>query len=120
LSKHRGEIAERFGALNPWYSNVDVRVLQDLGLAQAADGSHTLQLSLDLLNVGNLLDLELGSPGKSRAPRRQSHSRSDVHGFNTARRAGVSTSPAPRKTFIDDPDLLSRWRAQVGLRYFFN
>jgi hypothetical protein len=25
----------------------------------------------------------------------------------------------PAKTFIDDPDVLSRWRAQLGLRYYF-
>jgi hypothetical protein len=26
----------------------------------------------------------------------------------------------PTSTYIDDPGLLSRWRAQLGLRYFFN
>jgi hypothetical protein len=25
----------------------------------------------------------------------------------------------PAATFIDDPDVLSRWRAQLGLKYFF-
>jgi hypothetical protein len=25
----------------------------------------------------------------------------------------------PAETFIDDPNLNSRWRAQLGLRYFF-
>ena len=25
----------------------------------------------------------------------------------------------PASTFIDDPDLTSRWRAQIGVRYFF-
>jgi hypothetical protein len=25
----------------------------------------------------------------------------------------------PERTFIDDPDLLSRWRAQIGVKYFF-
>ncbi|HEV8537832.1 MAG TPA: carboxypeptidase regulatory-like domain-containing protein, partial [Bacteroidota bacterium] len=28
LRTHRGQIAERFGALNPWFSNIDLRVLQ--------------------------------------------------------------------------------------------
>jgi len=26
----------------------------------------------------------------------------------------------PATTFVDDPGLLSRWRAQIGLRYLFN
>jgi hypothetical protein len=25
----------------------------------------------------------------------------------------------PKRTFIDDPSIFSRWRAQLGLRYFF-
>ena len=25
----------------------------------------------------------------------------------------------PARTFIDDPSIFSRWRAQLGLRYFF-
>ena len=34
LSKNRGKIAQRFGLVNPWYSNVDVRVLQDVALTR--------------------------------------------------------------------------------------
>jgi hypothetical protein len=115
LSKHRGEIAERFGALNPWYSNVDVRVLQDLGLAQAGGRSHTLQLSLDLLNVGNLLDSNWGVRKVASA---SATSPLTLTGFNSAG-APVFNFSGATTTFIDDPDLLSRWRAQVGLRYFF-
>jgi hypothetical protein len=116
LSKHRGEIAERFGALNPWYSDVDVRVLQDLGLAQAGGRSHTLQLSLDLLNVGNLLDSNWGVRKVASA---SATSPLTLTGFNSAG-APVFNFSGATKTFTDDPDLLSRWRAQVGLRYFFN
>ena len=116
LSKHRGEIAERFGALNPWYSDVDVRVLQDLGLAQAGGRSHTLQLSLDLLNVGNLLNSDWGVRKVASA---SATSPLTLTGFNSAGAPVFNFSGATR-TFTDDPDLLSRWRAQVGLRYFFN
>ena len=116
LSEHRGEIAERFGAVNPWYSNLDVRVLQDLGLLRVGERSHTVQLSLDLLNVGNLLNSDWGvrkvaSPGAT--------SPLTLVRFNAAG-APVFNFSGATKTFIDDPDLLSRWRAQVGLRYFFN
>ena len=40
-------------------------------------------------------------------------------GFNSAGAPVFNFSGATR-TFTDDPDLLSRWRAQVGLRCFFN
>jgi hypothetical protein len=34
--------------------------------------------------------------------------------------APVFNFTGPATTFIDDPDILSRWRAQIGLRYFIN
>jgi hypothetical protein len=32
----------------------------------------------------------------------------------------VFTFTGPKATYIDDPGLYSRWRMQLGLRYFFN
>ena len=58
LSQHRGEIAERFGAVNPWYSNVDLRILQDIAFGEAT--RHNFQLSFDMLNVGNLISSDWG------------------------------------------------------------
>jgi len=115
LSEHRGEIAERFGAVNPWYSNVDLRILQDIGLYAGAK-KHTLQLSFDVLNVGNLLNSDWGvrKIANVAATSPLTLVRFDANG------APVFNFTGPTTTFIDDPDLLSRWRAQVGLRYFFN
>ena len=59
LSKHRGEIAERFGAINPWYSNIDLRILQDLSLGSGAR-RHNFQLSVDMLNFANLFNSSWG------------------------------------------------------------
>jgi hypothetical protein len=115
LSKHRGEIAKRFGAVNPWYNNVDLRILQDIGLYSGAK-KHALQLSLDLLNAGNLLNSDWGVRKVASAA-----------ATSPLRVASVSASGVPQlnfigptSTFINDPDLLSRWRMQLGLRYFFN
>jgi len=116
LSEHRGEIAERFGAVNPWYTNLDVRVLQDLGLVRAGGRNHTVQLSIDLLNVGNLLNSDWGVRKVASAA---ATSPLTLVRFNAAG-APVFNFSGATQTFIDDPDLLSRWRAQVGLRYFFN
>jgi hypothetical protein len=115
LSKHRGEIAERFGAVNPWYNNLDLRILQDLGLYSGAK-KHTLQLSLDLLNVGNLLNSDWGV---RKVANPAATSPLTLVQFNSSG-APVFNFTGPSSTFIDDPDLLSRWRAQLGLRYFFN
>jgi hypothetical protein len=114
LREHRGQIAERFGAVNPWYSNIDLRVLQDLAL-QAGGRRHALQVSLDVLNVGNLLNSDWGVRKVASA----SATSPLTHvGFSGG--APVFNFTGPSQTYIDDPGLFSRWRAQIGLRYLFN
>ena len=115
LSSHRGQIAERFGAVNPWYSNIDLRILQDLSLNSGGQ-KHTFQLSFDLLNVANFIKSDWGvrkvASVSATSPLR-------LVNFNTAG-APVFNFTGPAETYIDDPGLFSRWQAQIGLRYFFD
>ncbi len=114
LSTHRGQIADRFGAVNPWFSNIDLRILQDFSL-HAGGQKHTFQLNFDILNVANLINSDWGvrkvAPAAATSPLR-------VARFNAAG-APVFNFIGPPKTFIDDPRINSRWQAQIGLRYFF-
>jgi hypothetical protein len=114
LREHRGEIAERFGAVNPWYSNVDLRILQDFSFGTVT--RHTFQLSVDVLNVGNLIDSDWGVRKVASAP---ATSPLTLTGFDGSG-APTFNFTGPGVTFIDDPGQLSRWRAQVGLRYLFD
>ena len=115
LSSHRGQIAERFGAVNPWYQNVDLRILQDFGFL-AGSRRQRFQLSLDVQNFLNLLNSSWGvrKVASATATSPLTLVRFDVSG------APVFNYTGPDKTYIDDPSIFSRWRAQVGLRYFFN
>ena len=115
LSANRGRIAERFGAVNPWYSNVDMRVLQDFGLGRTSN-RHAFQLSLDVLNVANLLNSDWGVRKVASASATSPLSLVDFNAAGAPRFNFIG----PSQTFIDDPGLLSRWRAQLGLRYLFN
>jgi hypothetical protein len=112
LSAHRGEIAERFGEVNPWYSNIDLRILQDFGFA---GGQHNFQLSIDMLNVANLINSDWGvrkiASSSATSPLR-------FTGDFDADGAPVFNFTGPARTFIDDPSIYSRWRMQLGLRYF--
>lgn len=115
LSKHRGEIAERFGLLNPWYETIDLRVLQDIGF-DAGGKRHRLQVNLDIQNLANLLNSDWGvrqvaSPAAT-SPLRLV--RFDDDG------APVFNFTGPSETFIDDPGIFSRWQLQLGVRYLFN
>jgi hypothetical protein len=122
LREHRGEIAERFGAVNPWYSNVDLRVLQDVAL-QAAGRRHAFQLSLDILNVGNLLNSDWGvrkvASAAATSPLRLTTDATGAGRFDANGRP-ILNFRGPSSTYGDDPGLFSRWRAQIGLRYLFN
>jgi hypothetical protein len=115
LSDHRGQIAERFGLLNPWYTNLDVRVQQDVALARGAR-KHGIQVSLDVMNLPNLVNSHWGVR-KIADPR----ATSPLRFTNTFDGSGnpIFNFIGPSETFIDDPDLLSRWRAQLGVKYFF-
>jgi hypothetical protein len=115
LRSHRGEIAERFGEVNPWYSDIDLRILQDFGFGPQGR-RHTFQLSVDVLNLANLLDSDWGVR-KVASPAATSPLR--LVGFDS-NGAPTFNFTGPAATFIDDPGLLSRWRTQIGLRYFFN
>jgi hypothetical protein len=115
LSEHRGEIAERFGLLNPWYNTADLRVLQDFAL-NVGGRRHALQLSFDILNVGNLINSDWGVRKVANAAALTPLRLVRVDPDNVP----VFNFTGPSSTFINDPSLFSRWRAQVGLRYLFN
>ena len=115
LRSHRGQIADRFGELNPWYNNVDLRILQELGLGSGAT-SHQFELSLDLLNVGNLIN---SSWGVRKVANTAATSPLKLTGFDT-NGAPHFNFTGPPTTFVDDPSLLSRWQMQLGVRYLLN
>jgi hypothetical protein len=115
LKKHRGEIAERFGAVNPWYNDIDLRILHDIGMNRGGT-RHTFQLTLDVLNVANLVNSDWGVRKVASA---SATSPLTLVRFNAAG-APVFNFTGPDKTYVDDPGLFSRWRAQLGLRYLFN
>ncbi|WP_411032022.1 carboxypeptidase regulatory-like domain-containing protein [Spongiimicrobium sp. 3-5] len=110
LSDNRGQYAERYGALAPWRSSWDLKVLQDIKLTD----KNKIQLSLDVLNVGNLINSNWGVV--------------EIPTFNQLLGVSVDSNNEPTYTF--DPNLtntftantsvISRWRAQLGVRYIFN
>ncbi|UYZ63442.1 TonB-dependent receptor [Hymenobacter weizhouensis] len=114
LRSRRGRYTERNGALSPWYTQLDMKLLQDFSI-NGEKKKHTLQLSLDVQNLGNLLNPDWGI-------------RRFVGNNRLIEAAYLPTSPdAPvfnfsggSQTFVNNTDLLSRWRAQVGIRYILD
>jgi len=112
LNSKRGSYAEKYDILSPWYSRWDMRVLQDLNL-KAGQRTHTIQLSLDMLNVGNFISSKWGV--------RQFPTNTQPIGVTVDANSipTYSFDPSLKSTFTDDFSLLSRWQLQAGLRYIF-
>jgi hypothetical protein len=116
LKEHRGEIADRFGAVNPWWWNIDFRFMQDFAFLLGGM-RHTFQLSVDILNVPNLLSSEWGvrkiASSAATSPIELVNFDEETYEpiFNFK---GTAT-----QTYVDDPGVNSRWQMQIGIRYFF-
>jgi hypothetical protein len=84
---------------------------------------HNFQVSLDVLNVGNLISSDWGvRKVASAAATSPLRAVTDANGLATFDANGrpIVNFTGPEDTFIDDPSVFSRWRAQLGLRYFFD
>ena len=110
LSANRGSYAERNGARTPWEHQFDLRLLQDI-FVNVANTKNTLQLTLDIFNVGNLLNEDWGRSYfvSNQAVTILSTSR-DGDGYNF----NPNTPQEPWNTGFS-----SRWQGQIGIRYIF-
>ncbi len=115
LKEHRGEIADRFGGVNPWFFNIDLRVMQDIAFL-SGNTRHTFQISLDILNVPNLLNSDWGVRQVANS---LATSSLELTGFNAEGDPTFNYKSNLTETFVDDPGLFSRWQIQLGVRYFF-
>ncbi len=113
LSGRRGEYAEKYAGISPWKGRWDVKVLQDYDLKVGETKTNTIQLSLDILNFGNLLNSDWGV---IQLPINDQPIGVSVDETNTP---VYSFDPSQKNTFANDFSLDSRWQMQVGLRYIF-
>ena len=110
LSEHRGEIAERHGLTNPWFTNIDLRILHNLNT-----NFGKFQLTVDLLNAANLLN---SNWSVRKVANFLATTPLSVTGM-TADGEPILKFSVVDETFVDDPGPFSRWGLQVGLRYMF-
>ncbi|MFH4968034.1 carboxypeptidase regulatory-like domain-containing protein [Gaetbulibacter sp. M240] len=113
LRDNRGSYFDRYGALAPWRGRWDIKILQDFNIKVSGDKINTIQLSLDILNFGNLINSDWGVVEQ---PNNLSPLSVDTSG-GTPEYTFIGGSDAT--TFGFDSSLASRWQAQVGLRYIF-
>lgn len=123
LKKHKGQYAEAYGAYLPWVHRFDVRIAQDFKI-KAGKTTNTLQLSVNILNVGNLLNSSWGVIKSTSA----------CNGGKILQYEGVNenkvpkysmyydstTKSLPKTTFESARSVDNCWQLQIGVRYIFN
>lgn len=114
LRDRRGRYAGKYAIVSPWRSRWDVKFLQDYDLTVGKNQTNTIQLSLDILNFGNLISsdwgvIELPVNQQPVGVVVDEATRIPTYTFDTTQ----------TKTYGNDFSLNSRWQAQIGLRYIF-
>jgi carboxypeptidase family protein len=121
LSKHQGEYAEAYSARAPWVHNFDLRLAQNFSI-NAGGTKHTLQLTLDFINFGNLLNSEWGV----------NKNMFNSNNGQILTYEGVDAGNVPSFSMVQDDDgnyltetystyynYTQCWYLQIGARYLF-
>ncbi len=125
LKSRRGLYAERNGGYAPWLTRFDISLIQEMYIKVGAKGSkNTLQLRLDILNVGNMLDNHWGvgylntttQPVTATIPT----GAGGLPQFKLATQVINGETYLIQDSFVKAITLDNVWQAQVGIRYIFN
>ena len=118
LNAHRGQYAERNAARSPFQHQFDFRLLQEFKV-KVGSTTNKIQLSFDILNVGNMLNKKWGHVIYNSNQQ-----------FALINYKGQVSTSTPTFTYDGSGqtngqayylnDYSSRFRCQVGLRYIFN
>ena len=119
LSKNRGKIAERFGLLNPWYTDLSLRILQDF-IFGSGDMDNVLQVSIDFENMLNMFSSSWGVRKVARSGAINPLACPNPFACEYEDGYPVVNFTGVQETFTDDLSQFSRWRIQFGVRYFMD
>ncbi|MBK7474680.1 MAG: TonB-dependent receptor [Haliscomenobacter sp.] len=128
LNSRRGQYAERNGATTPWFTRVDLSIVQEL-FVKVGKKRNAIQLRADILNFSNMLNDKWGVNYIRPA---SSFNLTTPLTFGTVLADGTpnfqmaTTRDAAGKTVLLDKPYVksinvgSVWQAQFGIRYIFN
>jgi outer membrane receptor protein involved in Fe transport len=144
LDAHRGDYANKNGAIAPWVNRLNLSLLQDFYI-NVNGKRHTLQLSANLDNALNLLNSSWGlfrNPARTQVIRFLGYEQPHTAGTTAspvATTGPVSTQGLPwaattgkpvyafdlngsvplTSSYIPDQSVSGRWQLQFGVRYIF-
>lgn len=114
LSTRRGQYAERHGAQLPSFGQFDFKFVESFNF-DLGGKPNQLQLSFDILNLGNLLNSSWGV-------RKLANNTSpiSVNGVDANGTPWLGFDTSLTKSYINDVSLASKWQMQIGVRWIFN
>jgi hypothetical protein len=125
LSKHRGEYAARNALRTPWNHELDMKLMHEFKF----NGSKSLQVSLDVFNVLNLLNNDWGHitfvTNVNNYTVNFLRFATDASGLKPGSPASDYTPtfnylpPANGEHYYTNDPINSRWQAQLGLKFNF-
>ena len=106
----------------PWLHRFDVKFLQDI-FAQFGKQKHTLQLSLDIVNFGNMLNSNWGIQ-KTLINNASTPLSVVTKGINPTFKMNTASIDGqvvlPTEMYQDVRTFGTTWSMQIGIRYLFN
>jgi hypothetical protein len=136
LNSRRGQYAQANSVIYPWFKHLDMNVTQDIYFWTkngSESNKHTLRLSLDVVNVGNLLNKNWGivkSPSATNFLKVEGFSADGKTPYISYPYADSKNQVPYVNSFVDNTALTnfannqtftgSRWQMQFGIRYMFN
>jgi outer membrane receptor protein involved in Fe transport len=117
LSKNLGNYAGRNSAYLPWYSKIDIRILQDL-YTNIGNRKNTIQISADILNAGNLFNKMAGVQQSVTTSTPLVFKGFNANGeptYNLTQLNGLLVT----QPFQNTLSIFSTWGLQLGVRYIF-
>jgi hypothetical protein len=128
LSLKRGQYTERNAGLLPWLTSFDFSAIKDFNL-NVGGKKNTLQLRMDVLNFGNLLNKNWGVGNRLVASQPlvfaglAADGKTPTYRLNTqsvTNPDGTSSTFLLRDTYVNRNSINDVWVMQFGLRYTFN
>jgi hypothetical protein len=117
LKDRRGQYAERNGAQLPTWMQFDIKYMHDFNFKSGGKKKkiHTLQLSIDIINFGNMIN---SNWGVIQLPRTTTPI--TVQGIDKDSKPWFSFDKNLNESYVQDVSINSKWQMQIGIRYIFN
>jgi len=136
MTRRRGKYAQANSVMYPWYKHLDLNVTQDIYFYtknKSSRDKHTLRLSVDIVNVGNLVNRNWGlvkAPTSTNFLKFEGMAGDGKTPLFSFPYLDASNQVPVTNSFANNTNLTyfannqtftgSRWQMQFGIRYLFN